>query len=148
MKSALKQLLNRLDAIRQDHAELRDAEVRLALTAVIYHGFILQVPGYALPESLGMLSAEANAAVRIALAEFLEAAANTGAHTPLHRFAAFQNPMVESDAGHCYEKYFGYSPSYEHLVAAMSSPVKARAAAPKSTPPWWQFWKPSHPRTS
>ena len=148
MKLALKHLLDRLDAIRKDHAELRDAEVREALAAAIYHSFILQVPGYSLPESLGMHSAEGNAAVRIALAEFLDASASSGAWTPVQRYAAFQDATVESDAGHCYEKYFGYAPSYEHLVATMSRPVAVRAAASKPATSWWQFWKHSHPHTS
>src|SRR5437899_2212032 len=146
MKIALKQLLDRLDAIREKHPELGDTDVREALAAAIYHSFILRVPGYSLPESLGMHSAEANAAVRIALAEFLDASAGSGARTPLQRFAAFQDATIESDAGHCYEEYFGYAPSYEDLVATMSHPPAIQASVPKATSPWWQFWK--HPRTS
>jgi hypothetical protein len=148
MQSDLKQLLNRLDAIRKEHPELASAEIRRSLVGAIYHGFILRVPGYSLPESLGMISPEGNATVRIALAEFLDATANGSARTAEQRFAAFQNPTVESDAGHSYAKYFGYAPSYGALVAEMSRPVVVRVSAPKSTGPWWQFWKHSHPRAS
>jgi hypothetical protein len=148
MKIALKHLLDRLDAIRKEHPEIRDADVRETLAAAIYHSFILQVPGYSLPESLGMHSAAGNAAVRIALAEFLDASVASGAWTPPQRFAAFQDATVQSDVGNCYDKYFGYAQSYEHHVAIMSRPSAARVAGPKPATAWWQFWKHSHPRTS
>ncbi|MGB8168029.1 MAG: hypothetical protein WCF18_11095 [Chthoniobacteraceae bacterium] len=148
MQIDLKQLLDRLDDIRKEHPELASADVRRALVAVIYHGFIMRVPGYSVPESLGMTSPGGNAAVRIALAEFLDATTNSSARTPVQRFAAFQNPTVESDAGHCYAEYFGYTPSFERLAATTPRPVAVSAAPPKSAGPWWQFWKQSHPRAS
>ena len=148
MKIALKHLLDRLDAIRKAHPEIRDADVRETLAAAIYHSFILQVPGCSLPESLDLHSAEGNAAVRIALAEFLDASVASGAWTPEQRFAAFQDATIESDAGNCYDKYFGYARNYDHLVELMSRTSTARAAAPKAVAAWWQFWKHSHPRTS
>lgn len=148
MKPALRLLLDRLDAIRRQHVELTEPEVRAALIAAIYHSFILRTPGYALPESLGMGSAEGNAAVRIALAEFLDATANCGARTPVQRYAAFQDPTVASGEGHCYEDYFGYAPSFEALVAAASRVPIERPVPPKSAGPWWQFWKQSESRIS
>ena len=148
MNIALKNLLDRFDAIRTGHPELREPEVRTALVSAIYHGFILRVPGYALPESLGMTSAEGDAAVRIALAEFLDASAAPGARNPQQRLSAFQDATVESDAGHCYADYFSYQPTFEDLVAAMSRPVVRRAAAPKTSAAWWQFWKRSQSRAS
>lgn len=149
MNLPLKHLLDRLDAIRLAHPEVRDADVRHALVAAVYHGFVLRVPGYSLPESLGMASAEGNAAVRIALAEFLDASSVSGARTPLQRFAAFQDATVESESGRCYSDYFGYQPSYEDLISAMSQPVARKASVPKvATAPWWQFWKRSQPRAS
>lgn len=148
MKTALRTLLDRLDAIRKDHPELWDAEVRTALSAVIYHGLIMRSPGYSLPESLGLVAPEGNAAVRIALAEFLDAATSSSARTPEQRYAAFQDATVESEAGNCYEKYFGYAPSFEALVATASRPPAGRANARSQAGPWWQFWKSSQPRAS
>lgn len=149
MKIALRTLLNRLDEIRKEHPELGQRDLRAPLAASIYHGFIIRTPGYSLPESLGLVSPEGNAAVRIAIAEFLDAAASSGARTPEQRYAAFQDATVESDAGHCYEKYFGYAPSFEALTAAMSRrPAAAPSNAPKPGGTWWQFWKQSTSRPS
>jgi hypothetical protein len=147
MKNALRQLLDRLDAIRKDHPELADAEVREMLASAIYHGFVLRTPGYSLPESLGLNSPEGNAALRIALADFLDAAVPAGARTPEQRFAVFQDPTVESQEGHCYDWYFGYAPSFPDYVAARSRAKVVRPAAPKPSGAWWQFWKRSDPQS-
>lgn len=148
MQTELKHLLDRLDAIRKEHPDLVSAEVRPALAAAIYHGFIARVPGYALPESLGLTSPAGNAAVRIALAEFLDATVDCAARTPEQRYASFQNGTVESDAGHCYAKYFGYAPSLEALAAAMARPAPQPATPPKPAGGWWPFRKQSQPRPS
>jgi hypothetical protein len=149
MKTALKQLLDRLDSIKKVHPEITDAEVRRAMAVTIYHGFIARTSGFSLPGSLGMFSEQGDAAVRIALAEFLDAAAETTARTPVQRYAVFQDPTVESEAGNCYVNYFGYAPSYHDVLAALARPVPIRSRQqPPASAPWWQFWKGSQARPS
>jgi hypothetical protein len=132
-------LLNRLDSIIKEHEEVGDTDVREQMYEAVYHGFIVQTPGYTLPAEFGMFEPAGDASVRAALAEFIPTARALGISTPEQRFAAFQDDSVRSDAGSQYDEYFGHSDDFESLSAAMSRP-----AGPVGTPPaklWWQFWK-------
>lgn len=141
MKNALRQLLERLDKLRAEHPELGEPEVGEVLSDALFHSFILRLPGYSLPESLGLVSPAGNAAVRIALADFLDATADCPGRTPVQRFAMFQDPTVETKAGRIYGDYFGFYASYEELVAARSRKRRSAPAPDKASAPWWQFWK-------
>jgi hypothetical protein len=139
MKTILKQLLNRLDAISNDNGEVGDTDVREQMSEAVYHTFIMQTPGYTLPSEFGMFGPAGNAAVHAALSEFVAAACGAGLSTPQERFSAFQDSSVLSDAGHPYDEYFGYSDNLDEWSAAMSRPATSPATSPAK--PWWQFWK-------
>jgi hypothetical protein len=139
MKTILKRLLDRLDAISKEHEEIGDTDVREQMSEAVYHAFIVQTPGYALPATFGMFEPAGNAAVRAALSEFIAAARDVGLPTPQQRFAAVRDGSVLSEAGNPYDEHFGHAASFEELTAAM-----LRAPIPTGTPPtraWWQFWK-------
>lgn len=139
MKTALHRLLNRLDEIARDHEDVGDTDVREQIYEAIYHGFIIQTPGYALPATFGMFQPAGDVAVRTALLEFIRSACALNIPTPEQRFAVFQDPSVRSNAGNPYDEYFGHSNSLDELCAAMdrNSPRNAPAAPKK----WWQVWR-------
>jgi hypothetical protein len=138
MKTALHRLLNRLDEIARDHEDVGDTDVREQMYEAIYHGFIIQTPGYELPATFGMFNPEGDSSVHDALSEFMASACAVGLSTPEERFKAFQDPSVSSNTGNPYDEYFGHSNSLEEVRAAMdrNSPRNAPAAPKK----WWQVW--------
>jgi len=113
MKKALKQLINALDKIFEEHEELGDSAVRDQMYNAVHKGFIVPQPGYELPVEFGMFSDEGNELVRRALQKFLAhpdvAAASKSLNTPEARLEAFQNTDVESSDGNTYDEYFGYA---------------------------------------
>jgi hypothetical protein len=120
--NALKHLLDDLEAIGLEHMEVEDTDVREQMYAAVYHGFIEQTPGYALPETFGMFEAEGDAAVRDALIRFLDAARREaqrlGLAAPAQRFRAFENGEILSDGGKPYDDFFGSAETYEQVKAA------------------------------
>ncbi len=138
MKTVLKNLLNKLDAISKEHEEVGDTDVREQMSEAVYEGFIVQTPGYVLPAEFGMFESEGDIAVRVALSEFIPAACGSDISTPQKRFAAFQDGFVLSDAGNSYDEYFGHSDSFDELSAAMS-PSSIPTVRPPARP-WWKFW--------
>jgi len=139
MKTTLKNLLDSLDAISKDYAEVGDTDVREQMYEAIYHAFIIQTPGYTLPGTFGMFESAGDAAVRAALSEFIPAACRAGLQSPQDRFAAFQDGSVLSDSGNPFDEYFGYSDSFDDLSSAMSRQSPPTVKPP--TRPWWHFWK-------
>jgi hypothetical protein len=113
MKQALKQLIDDLDAIFEEHEELGDTDVREQMAMAIHQAFIAPQPDYALAKTFGMFSEEGNSSVREALDAFLEdpdvVAAKESLGTPQDRLDAFQDISVESDEGNTYDEYFGYT---------------------------------------
>jgi hypothetical protein len=113
VKQALKQLLDRLDGIFEEHEELGDTAVRQFMYEAVHRSFIDPQPGYELPDDFGMFSEEGNGEVRAALKTFLAhpevAATATQLTTPKERLDAFQDSGVESAEGNFYDEYFGYS---------------------------------------
>jgi hypothetical protein len=97
MKKALKQLINTLDKVFEEHEEVGPQ------------------PGYELPAEFGIFSDEGDRKVRAALKKFLThpelAAAATRLKTPKERLDAFQDNDVESSEGNTYDEYFGYAES-------------------------------------
>src|SRR4051812_32735979 len=96
MEAALKKLLDTLDSIAEEHAEVSDTDVREQMYESVYHGFILQTPGFTLPAVFGMFDPAGDVAIRAALAEFLSAPRAASFGTPQERFDAFQDGSVLS----------------------------------------------------
>jgi hypothetical protein len=113
MKKALKQLINALDKVFEEHEEVGDTDVREQMYDAVHKGFIVPQPGYKLPAKFGMFSDEGDKLVRTALEKFLAhpdlAAAAKSLKTPEARLAAFQDTDVESNEGNTYDEYFGYA---------------------------------------
>lgn len=114
MEELLRQLLNRLESIGHDHEELYDTECREQMSEAVMNGFVRATSNYALPDAFGLHSAEANQAVRQALAEYVAGATARAAELRLggfhDRLAVLQNPHVESEGeGSFYDDFFGYA---------------------------------------
>jgi hypothetical protein len=113
MKKALKQLINALDKVFEEHDEVGDTDVREQMYDAVHKGFIVPQPGYKLPARFGMFSDEGNELVRAALQRFLAhpevVAASRSLKTPEARLAAFQDVDVESSEGNTCDEYFGYA---------------------------------------
>ena len=114
MEKVLAELLRRLAAIEDAHAEVGDTEVRERLDDAVHHGFLIPTPGYQLPDEFAMYSPEGDRAVRGALAWFLPAAtaaaAAEGLDTFHKRLAAFQNLEVTVGPDEvCYNDFFGWA---------------------------------------
>jgi hypothetical protein len=112
MKKALKQLINALDKVFEQHEEVGDTAVRQFMYGAVHESFIVPQVGYELPDEFGMFSAEGNRKVCAALRKFLThpevVAAATGLKTAQERLDAFQDVEVDSSEGNTYDEYFGY----------------------------------------
>src|SRR5712692_9697287 len=64
MDAVLLELLHRLEAIGDEHEELFDSDVREAMDAAVFYGFILPKTGYVLPDKFAMFSDEGDRLVR------------------------------------------------------------------------------------
>ena len=113
MKKALKQLIDALDKVLEEHEQVGDTAVREFMYAAVHKSFIDPQPGYALPGEFGMFSEEGDRKVRLALQKFLKhpevAAAAARLKTAKERLDAFQDSDVESSEGNTYDEYFGYA---------------------------------------
>ena len=111
IKKALRQFLNDLDRIFDQHEELGDTDVREQVTAAVHRGFVSLRPAYVLPAKFGMFSDTGNQKVRAALAKFLAHPEVVTAvrllKDPLVRLAAFQDNEVKSTRGNTFFEYFG-----------------------------------------
>ena len=93
MNDALRVLLNALDATAAEYGEIHDTVVREHISDAVFLHFIQSgAVDQPLKESFGMITEEANEAVRETVS------AN----------AAFQNASVTSDAGATYDDYAGH----------------------------------------
>ena len=123
--NALKNLLNDLSDIGGDHCEVEDTDVREQMYAAVFHGFIQQTPGYALPDFFGMFEDEGNQRVKDALSRFLVDAVGEARKlalaSPAQRFRAFENGSIISDSGQPFDDFFGSATSYEGAKAAFGS---------------------------
>ncbi len=113
MKDALKKLLDLLDAIGHEHEELFDTDVRQNMSNAIMDGFVRHRLQFEIPETYGMYSEEANAAVRGAITEYIAAANNRAEELGLKRFHerlnAVQDRTVRSVNGNDYDEFLGHS---------------------------------------
>ena len=121
MKPILRRLLDRLDAIAEQHDEVGDTDVREAMSAAVFDGFLRPVPDFVLPARYAMFSEEGDRLVYQALAEFMPAANESAATARLasfhDRLSAFQDSDVQSDVGTYYDDYFGWA-NPEHYDAS------------------------------
>lgn len=112
MQSLLRNLLNRLDTIAEDHEEIGDTDVREAMLDAVFDGFVRPVTDYLPPADYGMSSDGANRAIHEALAWFISAANSRAEVLGLSSFnprlAAFQDEEVRSDRGSYFDDYFGW----------------------------------------
>lgn len=113
MGELLKALLDRLDLIGSTHHEIYDTECRERMSDVVFNGFIRPVADSQIPDDFGLYSADANALVREALANYIDAARDRGMGSGLRSFhdrlASFQDGKVCSNSGSYYDDFFGYS---------------------------------------
>jgi hypothetical protein len=113
LKVALRQLLDDLDVVGDDHDEIGDTDVREAMWEAVANLFIRPQPGYQIPQDFKMFSDEGNAAVVSALSRFfshpdlIESAAKLA--TPQERLDAFQDEDLASARTSYFDSYFGWS---------------------------------------
>jgi hypothetical protein len=113
MERLILELLERLEAIGEQHEELFDSEVRESMDKAVGAGFLRPETGYVLPDTFGMYSREGDQQVREALAWFLAAAAKSavaeGLNTFQKRLAAFQNHEVQTAQKNDFNDFFGWA---------------------------------------
>ena len=112
MKTALKQLLDDLDRIMDEHEEVGDTEVRETMSQAIQQLWLAPDGTDELPRQFGMFSDAGDRLVHQALARFLAHPETlklaSGAATPQERLDAFQDGSISSDRGALYDEYFGH----------------------------------------
>lgn len=115
MAALLKQVMEELEVIGQEHDELYDTDIRENLFEAVCAGFLKPQAGYRLPDDFGMASEEANRRVKAALQRYIQAAneraVELGLTTPNQRLAAFQNGKVCTDEGQYPDDFFGWAES-------------------------------------
>src|SRR5581483_11658054 len=113
MQAILRRLLDRLDAIAEEHEEVGDTDIREAMSAAVFDGVLRPVPGVELPDRYAMVSDYGDRLVLQALAEFLPAANQYVAEARLasfhQRLSAFQDGDLQSAAGSYYDDDFGWA---------------------------------------
>jgi AcrR family transcriptional regulator len=128
MHAILRRLLDRLDAIAEQHEEVGDTDVREAMSVTVFDGFLRPVPGFELTDRYAMFSDEGDQLVHQALAEFLPAvnqhAAEAGLTSFHQRLSAFQDGELQSTAGSYFDDYFGWAnpKDYDAEGAVVSRP--------------------------
>ena len=135
MKNALRQMLDALDEISDQHEELGDTDVRERMAVAIHKSFLLPQAGYTLPAKFGMFSKDGNAKVREALRRFLNhpevVTAAKLLRTPEARLVAFQDVSVTSAKGTHYDEYFGHVAEIIETAKALTSPLMMNLAVLK-----------------
>ena len=114
MKGILRELLDDLERIGEEHDEVYDTDVHERMHVALTQAFVKQVEGYSLPTEFGMFSAEGNSAVREALSRYvtraIDAAKSAGLHTPEARLDALQDIHVVSSRGKgTYDEFIGHA---------------------------------------
>jgi hypothetical protein len=113
MQAILRRLLDRLDAIAEQHGEVSDTAVRYAMSDAVFDGFLRPISGFALPDRYAMFSDEGDLLVKRALAEFLPAAnhraAEAGLSTFHERLCALEDWDVLSAGGSYFDDYLGWA---------------------------------------
>jgi len=71
MKTALKQLIDDLDNVFEEHEEVGDTDVREQMYEAVSKSFVVPQAGYVLPADFGMFSDDGNKKVQSALRKFV-----------------------------------------------------------------------------
>ena len=113
MQANIRRLLDRLDAVAEQHGEVSDTAVRDAISEAVFDGFLRPSSGFALPDRYAMFSEEGDLLVKRALAEFLPAAnhraAEAGLSTFHGRLSALQDGDDRSADGSYFDDYLGWA---------------------------------------
>jgi len=113
MQAILRRLLDRLDAIAEQHGEVSDTAVRDAISDAVFDGFLRPVSAFTLPDRYAMFSDEGDLLVKLALAEFIPAANHSAGEAGLstfhERLSALQDNDVRSAGGSYYDDYLGWA---------------------------------------
>jgi hypothetical protein len=113
MEELLKQLLERLEVISEDHGELLDSEVREFLGVAVMDGFVRNQGPQNISGQFGMLSEEANQAVYSAIKDYINEAIKSaellGLTVFFDRLAALQNGDVVTENRNYYDDFFGHT---------------------------------------
>lgn len=114
MEDLLRELLVDFASVAKLNEEINDSDVEEATSTAIFDGFLKPVPGFSIPDSFGMYSAEGNALVKAALARYIDRAVSLAAdlgltfHEPL---SVFQNPeCTVGPAQLGFNDFFRYTP--------------------------------------
>jgi len=128
MESVLLELLCRLEALGEEYGDLYDSEVRQAMSAAVFAGFIRALPGYTLPDRFAMYRPGGDQRVREVLAWFIAAFAKAAEHDGLvtfhQRLAAFQNRKVRTATTLGIEDFFGWAPPEQYDEAGKLIPPR------------------------
>jgi hypothetical protein len=112
IQAILRRLLDRFDAIAEQHGEVSDTAVRDVISEAVFDGFLRPSSGFALPDRYAMFSEEGDLLVKRALAEFLPAAnhsaAKAGLSTFHERLSILQDVDVRSARGSYFDDYLGW----------------------------------------
>jgi hypothetical protein len=113
MDTALLQLLEALEDISHEDESLFNTVVRQAMSNALVDGFARLKPGYILPSSFGLATAQADRQVREVIERYLgvvqRLAVQQGLTTFHQRLAAIQNASIKTNEGNDYEEFIGYS---------------------------------------
>jgi hypothetical protein len=113
MRAILRRLLDRLDAIAEQHGEVGDTAVREAISDAVFDGFLRPISAFALPDRYAMFSEEGDLLVKRALGEFPQAAKHSAAEAGLstfhERLSALQDVEVRSAGGSYFDDYLGWA---------------------------------------
>ncbi len=115
MKQALKELIDDLVKVDEEHEEVTDTDVREEMFTAIHQAFIEPKDKFKLPNDFAMFSPKGNKKVKEALQRFLSnpevQTAAKELKRPQERLDAFQDLSVEGSNGYTYDEFFGYADS-------------------------------------
>ncbi|HMF19006.1 MAG TPA: hypothetical protein VKE98_17490 [Gemmataceae bacterium] len=127
MESVLLELLCRLEALGDEYGELYDSDVRQAMSAAVFAGFIRALPGYTLPDRFAMYRPGGDQRVRgagLVHRAFANAAERDGLVTFDQRLAAFQNRKVRTTTTLGIEDFFSWAPPEQYDEAGKLIPPR------------------------
>jgi hypothetical protein len=110
MTALLRELLERLEEIGEDHSEIYDSGVRDRMGAAIWEGFVAPQPGFAVPAEFGMFSAEGDQLVYKAISEYVEKANRRADELSMNaqdeRLRAFEQHGIDTTKGEQFDDFF------------------------------------------
>ncbi|MCB1120531.1 MAG: hypothetical protein KJT03_03200 [Verrucomicrobiae bacterium] len=115
MESAIKHLLDDLDALEAKYPEITDTDVREDLTYVVVFGFIERKKGFRFPQTFQLWNPLAIWKVRRTLKRFLSRTERIDS-TPDQRFSAFFTNSPSSKNGRRTDEYFGWLDTRKEMI--------------------------------